>query len=135
MSNNVGFLTLFDGTTLVNHSDQRATDVVDNTSGVNVPLVILPNGTKVYYNGTSDSTTTPGRAIQRFAEWSDGVSIYGTLVGKLGHIGTLTKTRLGGTTYTCDAVLIGVRDVTPILRTRANMIIEVEFELLTDWTT
>ena len=135
MTNKLGYLVTFDGTTLVDHSNKRALDVVDNTSGVNAPVTILPNGTKVYYNGTSDSTITPGRARQRVISTSAGNTFYTTLVGKLGNYGTLTLDPLdGGADRTCSALLMSVRDITPILRSRDKLWIEVEFELLTDWT-
>lgn len=131
----LGYLVTFDGTTLVDHSNKRALDVVDNTSGVNLPVSILPNGTKVYYNGTSDSTTTPGRAKQRLINVSAGNTFYATLVGKLGNYGTLTLDPLdGGANLTCSAILVSVRDITPILRSRDKLWVEVEFELLTDWS-
>ena len=138
MPNTIGYLTIFDTTTLVDHSNKRALDVVDNTSGVNAPVTILPNGTKVYYNGTSDATTTPGRARQRIINISAARTFYETLVGKLGNYGQLTLAETdhatNPTTHTCYAILMSVRDITPILRTRDKMWIEVEFELLTDWT-
>lgn len=135
MASVLGYLVTFDGNTMVNHTTKRALDVVDNTSGVNLPVVILPNGTKVYYNGTSDSTTTPGKAKQRVIVTTGADSFYANMIAKLGDYGTLTLDPVDGSAnLTCSAVCTSVRDITPILRDRDSMWMEFEFELLTNWS-
>ena len=134
MANTVGYLTAFDGTTLVNHSTLRATTVVGNTTTVHIKTYVLPNGTKVNYDAAADASTTPGKAIQEIHCDSGGGALYAALTAKLGFYGTLTLTKLATGALTCSAILEMVEDISlhPIHGT-GYMKIRVTFELVSEW--
>lgn len=132
--NTVGYLSAFDGTTLVDGSTKFAAAYVQNAAQVVLKTYRLPNGTVVNYDGTSDSALTVGPISQEVYAASSALTFYNTLVGKLGHYGTLTLTKLAGGTTTTSAILTAVRDVTPALTARSAMNIVVEFEVVTSWS-
>ena len=135
MPNTVGYLTAFDGTTLINHSTLRATGVVANTTTAHIRTYVLPNGTKVNYDGTADGAVTPGKATQRIYCVSGGATLYAALAGKLGYYGTLTLTKLATGTTTCSAILESAEDITQrVIHGTGYMEILVTFELVSEWS-
>jgi len=136
-TNPVGYLTIFDTTTLINHTTKRATNQVGNTSIANILVYKLPNGTKVSYNGTADAKLTPGRATQDITLTAGGETLAATLIAKVGNYGALTFAKLSSASalLTNKAYLESVQDITE-WRTHgtAHMRIRVTFELLEDWT-
>ena len=134
MANTVGYLTAFDGVTLLNHSTLKATNNVSNTSTVLLRTHVLPSGFKVYYPAAADSPVTPGKATQDIYCVSGGEALYGALTPKLGHIGTLTLTKLATGTLTCSAVLEAVDNITQrSIHGTGYMQIRVTFELISEW--
>lgn len=136
-TNPIGYLTVFDTTTLVNHTTQRALNQLGNTSIANILVYPLPSGGKVGYNGTANAVLTPGRAVQDITLTAGGEALSATLIAKVGKYGALTFAKLSSpsSTLTNNAYLESVQDITD-WRTHdtAHIKIRVTFELLEDWT-
>jgi len=129
----LGYLTAFDGLTLIDHSTKTGRTPLSNAATVNLPIYVLPNGTKAYYNGTTDATLTPGRMTQGLLCTASGRTFYNQIVAKLGNYGVLTLTKANGGTATANAILLAVIDVTPGLAVRDYIWIDATFEVLDNW--
>jgi len=133
-----GYLTSFDGTTLINHTTLCATSTAVVTSVPHVLVYRLPNGAKSTYDGTADAAIIPGQATQDFFATSGGETLFNTLQGKKGNYATnLTLTGLAGGSQTATAFLFTVEDTTPRLHGptgNTTMNLRVTFELVTNFT-
>ena len=130
----LGYLITVDGTTIVNHTTLRAVNVVQNTATVNVPTYVLPSQVKVYYNGTADSTTTPGTMSQDIICTSGGIALYGTLSAKIGNYVTSVLSPLSGADLTnTGTVIMAVDDITPQIKHDGDVHIRVTIEVIGDW--
>lgn len=137
---NLGYLSDFDSIVLVDDTttqggvNKKAISLVGNTDDVISRIRTLANGTKVNYDGTADSDTTPGKASQKLLVTSGGVALYNSLVAKIGYRGALTKKDWGiSTAAICTAILLDVKILSgssPIIN---YMRIQTDFELETDW--
>ena len=134
MAESKGYLTSFKSTTMINHSALCATSPAALSKQVNAPIETLPNGTKVYYNGTSDSTVAPGNASQAIWAKSGGEALLSSLMASIGNYGALTLSKVAGGTSTCNAIMNGVSDNTRMITGTAHIQITVTFELLDNWT-
>lgn len=129
-----GFLTAFDGSTLVNHSAYYALSFARVDMIVQNKTYVLPNGTKLNYDASTDSTVTPGTARQEVHYATSGYSVAGAIEAKLGNIGTLTHTDLASTAKACTAILTKAQRIgVSAIGDRAVMQMEYEFDLVTDW--
>ena len=133
MAEGKGYLTQFKATTLVNHTTLHASDPALLTKKVFIPVETLPSGVKVYYNGTSDSTVTPGNATQAIYATTGGATLYDSLLSQVGNYGVLTVSKINGGSSTCNAILAGVNDTTRFITGAAHIQLSASFELLTDW--
>jgi hypothetical protein len=139
MSN--GYLTSFDGTTLINHTTLRALKAAVITPIPHLLIYTLPTGTRVNYNGTSDAVVTPGTASQDIFATSGGEAVFDALYAKLGNYsasgagGGLILTKLVGGTSTATAYLSSIEDMTGRIHGpsgNTTMIFTVTFELVTN---
>ena len=136
MTVGVGYLTSFDGTTLVDHSTKRAVKFADVSYIVRDNVFVQPIGVKTNYDGTADSTVVPERASQLIYVTTGGGAFFATLAGKLGNYATnLTHVNVASSSTTATAIMtacrrVGPRDVNP----NAVMMIYVEFNLITDFS-
>lgn len=136
--NTIGYLSLFDTTTLVDGApgtSLKAMGLVENTSTVHIKTYIIPTtGAKLNYDGISDSDVTTGKVTQEILCKSGGETLYAALAAKLGHYGVLTLTKSAGGTLVANAVLEQVRDITPFkTHGTAEMRIAVTFDLVGTW--
>ena len=133
VTNTVGYLSAFDGTTLVG-GVYKANDLVGNTTIAAVKTYVIPSSAKINYDGTADAAPTPGKASQRIYCPSAGETLFAALVAKMGHYGSLTLTKSAGGTLTCLAILEMLEDVTPYeTHGTAEMRILAGFDLITQW--
>lgn len=140
MAGYTGYLTGFNtGTayTLIDHSTQLGLNVISTAVASQPRVEMLPNGTKVNYDGTSGAPRIPGKLTQRI-RLSSGASTamakWAILEGAIGKQGTLTLTTLGAAAKTCTAVLESMTETSqrPI-SDRAAMIIDMTFDCLTEF--
>ena len=134
--NTIGYLTAFDSTVLFGGAPPyKAKSLVQNTSTALVKTYVLSNGTKINYDGTDDSDTTPGKVSQVIYCPSGGATLYATLAAKLGYYGAITLYKLATGTLSANGILEEVRDVTPNpVHGTAHMEILVTFDLLSVWS-
>lgn len=129
------YLSAFDGVTMVDGTNTKHRSLLAPTAVVVNRLVVLPNGTKINYDGTSDPETYPGTARQHIVgSGASALTNYNNIANKIANRGTLTKTNLAGGTATCAAICL---TVTPLASTKpAVNFFEyvVEFELEGEWS-
>ena len=136
----LGYLTVFDTTTLINYTALKPMGIAKDTSKVAMRTYELPNGTKVNWDGTGDSIVTPGKATQEILATAGGMTLFNALTNKQGNYGVLTLTRLNSNpatvvTLTCNAVLDMVDDFYPqAAHDTAVMHLRVTFELISAWS-
>ena len=134
----VGFIITIDGVTIVDHGTYKASGVAQNAATANVLTYVLPNGTKINYDGTADSTTTPGRMIQDTVCTSGGATKYAAMVAKLGNYVTSRLDPLKTATGILNnpgTILVGVEDTTPgNMHSDEYMHIRYTIEVVGDWT-
>lgn len=131
--NLIGYLTAFDGTTLINHSTLCAISVAQQASIVALRTYVLPNGTIVNYDGTSDAALTPGQISQEIMATSGGIALHDALAAKIGNYGTLTLTQLATGTVTANAILTSIEDISDSMARADAMKISLTFQLVGDW--
>lgn len=135
-ANTLGYISSFDGLAIVSSAAGRyLAGYVDNSAAVQTALYTLPNGTVVNYDGAGDSVLTPGPVRQRLVVKTDPAGFYAACIARLGHYGTLTLAQLAGGLASCDAILTGVRDATPGLAKRTQLlVIELEWQRVGNWS-
>ena len=131
----VGYLITIDGTTIINHSTLRAINTVQNAATAYLRTFVIPSGTKINYDGTSDSNTTPGRMSQEIICYSGGATLYGTLVGKQANYVTSVLSPLTGADLTNTGTIIAaVDDITPRkIHGTGVMHIRITIEVVGNW--
>lgn len=135
----LGYISAFDGVTLSDGSARKPQTPVGDTAIVQSKMYVLPNGTKINYNGTGDDNTTPGgvkvrHVIKSTSGGDTAITRYNAITGKKGNRGTLTKTIFGtSTTQTCTAVLTDVQVMANSLPQKNILFLDLTFECETDW--
>lgn len=136
----MGFLTVFDGLTISNYTTLKPTIIAVDTSKPALRMYMLPNGTKVNWNGIGDDDITPGQITQEIHCTSGGMSLFNNLKAKEGNYGVLTLTRMNSNpvtivTMTCNANLVSVVDISPNpIHDTATMDLRMIFELWSVWS-
>jgi len=131
----VGYVTMFDLVAVVNGTTRRATTYTGDGTIAKARVITLPNGTKVNYDGTSDSPTTLGRVTQEFLDTA-GSAYMTSLHNKLGNVGLLVLTDAADdpTTYlSASAILIKVQDTTPVQGARDKVWCTATWEIVGAW--
>lgn len=133
----LGYVTAFDGITL-SSSNVKPVTAIGSTNTVQEKMFTLPNGTKINYDGSTDTNVTPGRIKVDFILKNESSNnLYDGLQAKKGNRGTLTKTKFStGSpgTETCTAVLMNIEVNQEKSRPQKGKVyITAEFELETDW--
>lgn len=130
----LGYLSAFDGITLVNRTTRFDMGWVTAAAQVLTRTERLPNGTIINYDGNTDSIVVPGNLSPQEIYVSEGAeSFFASLVAKLGHVGTLTLTKKAGGTVTTTAILTAVKDTTPRLIQGDALRITVQFTVIDAW--
>ena len=133
----LGYVTAFDGITVHSGSTLKSLTAIGSTNTVQEKMFTLPNGTKVNYDGTTDTNVTPGSIKVDFWFTSSAYSTYDGLQAKKGNRGTLTKTKFSTVspgTEICTAVLMNIDINQEKSRPKkGKLYVTMEFELETDW--
>lgn len=133
----IGYISAFDGLTLVNGTTPAATlaaiNHVDDTAVVINRFVTLPNGTVLNLDGTEDADTSPGKATQIIRSSQSAFIFYNSVKSKKGVRGTITKTLLLFGSQTCTGVLMDVRIVEPFTSAEDRVELELDFQFETEW--
>lgn len=134
MTVNTGFLTAFDGATMVDHTTSYALSTAVVNMTVQARVYTLPHGLNVNFDASSNSTITPNNAIQEVHHTVNGYTKADDLEQKLGVQGTLTHVSLGGTSKTCTAILTSAQRIGPgSVGDRATIQMRYEFRLVSMW--
>ena len=137
-----GYLTSFDGTTLINHTTLCALKAADVSPTPHLLIYTLTTGARVNYNGTADAVVTPGTASQEIFATSGGEAVFNALYAKLGNYsasgagGGLVLTKFTGGNLTATAYLYSVEDITDRIHGPTGdttMIMRVTFEMVTNF--
>jgi hypothetical protein len=123
-----GFITSFDGSTIVNHTTQCGVKFAEADYIVHNRTYVLPDGTKANYDGTADSALTANRASQLFFVTTGAAAILDGLAAKTGHYGTLVHDD-----QSWNAIMLQPKRVGPTdMSNTASMTILVEFDLISE---
>ena len=136
MGISIGYVSTWNGTWLINDTTRFATKYTGNGLIVKPRIVVLPDGTKVSYDGTSTSPSSPGRLTQEFYD-TEGPTFLDSLHGQLGKVSTVVlreSENAGANTDSAQAILVMVKDVTPIQGKRSRVWGEVTWEIIGDWS-
>lgn len=131
-------VSAFDGVTLHDGSTYYAVGYVDEISRPLTQIITLPDGTK--YDSTPTGTVAPlvpgaitTETVIKGASKAANQTAFATIAAKVGHHGTLTVKEVNSaTTYTANARMTGVRNMTPLQAGDAVGYLRIwcEFELL-----
>lgn len=128
----LGWITAFDGTTIINGTTAKHRSMIAGTEVVRSAFYTLPNGTKMNYDGTGDPVMMPGPFSQHIVATDD--SHIRDCLAKLGMRGTATLTRVvGAPTKTCTAILTKVEILPTSLPSKDYYEYIVYFEQEDDW--
>lgn len=113
-------VTAFDGVTLHNGSTRYVETRVEQIERAQLQIITLPDGTK--YDSTSaatDAPLVPGEVTAEItiseSSAANAQTAFAAIAAKLGVHGTLTFTETSSaTTYTCNARMSMVRNITPL---------------------
>ncbi len=135
----LGYITTFNALTVTNPSgsaDQLPTTYTTGGMTVRPRIIILPNGVKVHYDGSSDAPSLPGKVVQELVDTTGTagalIDTFGTWLGDVGDL-VLTVVSSGGGTKTAEGILVDVEDITPVQGNRDKVWIRLTWEMLEDW--
>jgi len=130
----IGYISAFDGLTVVDGSTKKAKNPVGDTDIARVLLHTLPNGTILNYDGPYDSDTIPGGATQVMSISTAGATFYGTLLAKKGNQGEVTKTLLAGGSERCTGILANVQILGDSVPQIGYLTLALNFSFETTWS-
>lgn len=133
MTDFLGYISAFDGLTLVDGSAKKAKNLIGITNTVNNSLYTLPNGTVVNYEGTADSVTSPGSATQNITIKTSAAAFYNSLSAKIGNRGTVTRTNVTTGTQTCTGILVDVKILDESVWPKGFLMLALTFNFETNW--
>ena len=134
MGNRIGYVTAWNSTTIINNTTRFATTYTDDGIIVKPRIIVLPNGTKVNYDGTGTSPASLGKITQEF--YDEGGPTFTDLVATyLGVFAEMSMKQAEGTVLLyADAILIDVKDTTPVQGTRNTVWCSLTWELMSTWS-
>jgi len=130
----LGYISAFDGLTIVDGSTKKARNPVGDTDIARVLLSTLPNGTKLNYDGPYDSDLSPGSATQVMTISTAGTAFYDSLLAKKGNQGEVTKTLLSTGSVRCTGILSNVQILGDSLPQIGHLVLAINFEFETSWS-
>lgn len=134
----IGYLTLWDGLIVVDHSSQKALNIARTGEVTQLRMYALDNGSKVDYDGVANAAIIPGQVTQNFkvVPPAVGYDIFEQFENRRGHLGTATFSPfIAGPTQQASARLADVVDISKLsITTRSVMSVSLVFEITSTWT-
>ena len=134
MAGNIGYVTAFGTTAIVNGTSRLATKYANDGHQVKPRIYTMPNGSVAHYDGTDDAMQTPGTVAQEFID-DAGPTFIETLKGLKGKVDTVFLAKTNGSAWReAEGILISVTDVTPVDGKRDKVWCLATWRIIDDWT-
>ena len=133
MTISAGYVTTWNGVTIVDGNTKKATTYTGRGTEALPRLFQIGNGVWLNYD-QGNAATTEGK-IKQEVLLTAGSGLMDTMLLQLGREGALVLTDNDGVTTETNtsAMLLVVADTTPVQGTRANVWVEMTWQILGTW--